>query len=130
MNRRIAIAAITVSLLGLAAGRAQALEIRPFQDAALSGMQKAGKPVAVHFHADWCPTCVNQTRALEQLKASGELKGMTVLVADYDKEKELKRQLKVRSQSVIVVFKGAAEVARSNGETKPEQIQQALAKAL
>jgi hypothetical protein len=55
---------------------------------------------------------------------------MTVLVANYDKEKELKRQHKVRSQSVLVVFKGPTEVARSAGETKPEQLAQALGKAL
>jgi hypothetical protein len=53
-----------------------------------------------------------------------------VLVADYDKENELKRQLKVRSQSVLVVFKGTAEVARSAGQSKPEQLREALAKAL
>jgi hypothetical protein len=31
---------------------------------------------------------------------------------------------------VLVVFKGTTEVARSNGETKPEQLREALAKAL
>jgi len=36
----------------------------------------------------------------------------------------------VRSQSVLVVFKGAKEVARSAGETQPEQLRDALAKAL
>ena len=86
--------------------------------------------MAVHFHADWCPTCVSQKRSLEQLKAEQQLKGVTILVADYDKEKELKRQLNVRSQSVLVVYKGQAEVARSAGETKPEQLRQALVKAL
>lgn len=129
MNRRSLAAVLAVSLLGMT-GAVQALELRPFDGATLASLQGAGKPVAVHFHADWCPTCVNQSRALEQLKASGQLQGMTVLVADYDKEKELKRQHKVRSQSVLVVFKGADEVARSAGETKPEQLRQALVKAL
>ena len=129
MNRRSLLAALALSLFGMT-GVAHALEIRPFDAAALAGLQGAGKPVAVHFHADWCPTCVSQTRALEQLKAGGQLPGITVLVADYDKEKDLKRQFKVRSQSVLVVFKGTTEVARSAGETKPEPLRQALAKAL
>ena len=98
--------------------------------ATLAGLQNAGKPVALHFHADWCPTCVNQSRALNQLKATGQLQGVTVLVADYDKEKDLKRQHKVRSQSVLIIFKGKAEVARSAGETQPEALSLALAKAL
>jgi thioredoxin 1 len=129
MNRRSFAAVMAVSLLGLT-GVAQALEVRPFDGATLASLQGAGKPVAVHFHADWCPTCVNQTRALDQLKAGGQLQGMTVLVADYDKEKDLKRQHKVRSQSVLIVFKGPTEVARSAGQTQPEQLREALAKAL
>lgn len=129
MNRRSLAAVLAASLLGMASV-AQALEVRPFDGATLASLQGAGKPVAVHFHADWCPTCVNQSRSLDQLKAGGQLQGMTVLVADYDKEKGLKRQHKVRSQSVLIVFKGSTEVARSAGETKPEQLRQALAKAL
>lgn len=129
MIRRVFVTSLALSLIGLS-GIAHAIDIQPFDAAALAKLQAAGKPVALHFHADWCPTCVNQTRALEQLKAGGQLQGMTVLVADYDKEKDLKRQYKVRSQSVLVVFKGATEVARSAGQTRPEQIQQALAKAL
>jgi thioredoxin 1 len=129
MNRRSFAAVMAVSLLGLT-GVAQALEVRPFDGATLASLQGAGKPVAVHFHADWCPTCVSQTRALDQLKAGGQLQGVTVLVADYDKEKDLKRQHKVRSQSVLIVFKGPTEVARSAGQTQPEQLREALAKAL
>jgi thioredoxin 1 len=129
MNRRTLYTVLAISLLGLA-GAAKALEIRPFDAAVLSSLQNAGKPVALHFHADWCPTCVNQSRSLEQLKAGGQLQGMTVLVADYDKEKDLKRQHRVRSQSVLVVFRGMTEVARSAGETRPEPIREALAKAL
>lgn len=129
MNRRSLTRWIAISLLGASIG-AHAMEIRPYDAATLAGLQNAGKPVALHFHADWCPTCVNQSRTLNQLKASGQLQGMTVLVADYDKEKDLKRQLSVRSQSVLVVYKGTAEVARSAGETQPEPLRLALAKAL
>lgn len=112
-----------------AAGWSQALELKPFTAEALAAAQQAGQPVAVHFHAEWCPTCKLQEKSLHQLKAESGL-DMTVLVADYDKEKDLKRQHKVRSQSVLIVFKGSTEVARSAGETKPEQLRQALAKAL
>ncbi len=129
MIRRVFVTSLALSLIGVS-GIAHAIDIQPYDAAAFAELQAAGKPVALHFHADWCPTCVNQTRALEKLKAGGQLKGMTVLVADYDKEKDLKRQYKVRSQSVLVVFKGATEVARSAGQSQPEQLQQALAKAL
>lgn len=129
MNRRTLTGFLALSLLGISGG-ADALEIQDYDAATLAGLQNAGKPVALHFHADWCPTCVNQSRALNQLKAAGHLQGMTVLVADYDKEKDLKRQHKVRSQSVLIIFKGTTEVARSAGETQPEALSLALAKAL
>ena len=129
MNRRTLTGFLALSMMGVSVG-AHALEIRAYDAASLASLQKAGKPVALHFHADWCPTCVNQSRALNQLKATGQLQGVTVLVADYDKEKDLKRPHKVRSQSVLIIFKGKAEVARSAGETQPEALSLALAKAL
>ena len=55
---------------------------------------------------------------------------MTVLVADFGKVADLKRQHKVRSQSVLIVFKGAQEVERVSGVTQPHLLQQALAKGL
>ncbi|MEK8084822.1 thioredoxin family protein [Aquabacterium sp. A3] len=129
MIRRTFSALLATAFLTLGAA-SHALEVQPYNATALAGLQNAGKPVAVHFHADWCPTCVKQAQSLEQLKARDQLKGMTVLVADYDKEKDLKRQYKVRSQSVLIVFKGDQEVARLGGQTQPEPIAQALAKAL
>jgi thioredoxin 1 len=129
VNPRHLKAMLAAFLIGLSTW-AQALEIRPFDAAALARLQSDGQPVAVHFHADWCSTCVNQARALEQIRAGGQLQGMTVLVADYDRERELRRQLRVRSQSVLVVFKGTQEVARSGGQTQPEPLRQMLARAL
>lgn len=117
------------SALLLSATWAQALTLAPFSAQALAQAQKAGQPVAVHFHAEWCSTCKQQEKALAQLKAESGL-DITVLVADYDKEKDLKRALKVRSQSTLVVFKGADERARLAGDTSPEKIRSALKSAL
>lgn len=108
---------------------ALALTVKPYSAAELAGLQQAGKPVAVHFHADWCSTCKNQARALEELKADPQLQAMTVLVANYDNEKDLRKSLKVRSQSIMVVYKGAQEVDRVNGQTRAADIKSAFVKA-
>ena len=71
---------------------AQALTITPYTPQALATAQKAGQPVAVQFHAEWCPTCKLQEKALNQMVAEPGL-DITVLVADYDKEKDLREQL-------------------------------------
>lgn len=120
---------LTMAALLAAATLAQALEIKPYSDAALAAAQGAGKPVAVHFHAEWCPTCKQQEKALGSLTSEPGL-DLTVLVADYDKEKDLRKRLNVRSQSVFVVFRGAQEKGRINGDTKPERIRDGLKAAL
>lgn len=120
---------LAFALFAVASGLAQALTIQPFTPQALAESQQAGKPVAVHFHADWCPTCVQQEKAFRQLSSESGL-DLTLLVADYDKEKDLRRQMKVRSQSTVVVFKGTEEKGRSGGETSPDRLRAVLKSAL
>ena len=67
-----------------------ALQIKPYSADALAAAQRAGQPVAVQFHADWCPMCRQQTAVLQQLKAEPGLQAMTVLVASFDNERGLR----------------------------------------
>ena len=109
---------------------ARALDIQPYTANALQQAQASDKPVAVHFHADWCSTCKAQEKAFNGLRGDPQLKGLTLLVANYDTERDLKKAMNVRSQSVVVVFKGSKETARIGGETQPEKIKAALVTAL
>lgn len=120
---------IAASFLVCAAALAHALDIQPYSASALAAAQNANRPVALHFHADWCPTCRAQTKVLESLKAEPGL-DLTVLVANYDTEKALKRRFKVRVQSTIVVLRGTHESARLVGDTSVASIRSALQSAL
>ncbi len=106
-----------------------ALEVKPYSEKLLADLQGAGKPVAVQFHADWCPTCKLQEKRIAELVPEKKL-AVTLLVADFDKEKDLKSRMKVRSQSTFVVFKGDKEVHRAGGITKADDIREALTTAL
>lgn len=106
-----------------------ALTLAPYSAAAFAKLQTSGEAVTLHFRADWCPTCRVQDKALESLKADPDLK-LTVLLVDYDKEAELKKQLGVRSQSTFVVYRGKVEKARQIGETSPEAIRKTLSTSL
>jgi thioredoxin 1 len=90
----------------------------PFNQAQYDSMLAAGKPVAVVFHADWCPTCRAQAPLLKELSQTPELKGLTLFVANFDTEKTLKQSLGVTKQSTVVVFKDGKESARSSGDTQ------------
>ena len=82
----------------------------------------SGDKSILHFHAEWCPTCRKQKKSFETLETQGVLKGIRVFEVDYDNEKALKKELKVSSQSTLVVFVGEREVARSSGVTAPDQL--------
>jgi len=102
----------------------------PFDQARFDADKSAGKPVAVVFHAWWCPTCRAQAPLLKTLAAQPEFAPVTVYIANYDSEKVLKKSLRVTKQSTIVVFKGGAERARSTGDTHQESLAALLRSAL
>jgi len=102
----------------------------PFDQAQFDPLRAAGKPVAVVFHADWCPTCRAQAPVLKELTQTAQLKPLTLFVANFDTEKGLKRALGVTQQSTVVVFKDGKEVARSTGDTQADRLSALLDRAL
>ncbi len=115
---------VCAALLG-SATLSHALELAPYSAEALAKAQQANQPVALHFHADWCPTCRAQDKALDTLKAEKGL-DITVLKANYDTEKELKRRFRINGQSTLVVLKGDKEAARLMGDSSADGIRTAL----
>lgn len=117
----------TIAILALSAvaNLAFALDIQPYSPETLAARQKAGESVTLHFHADWCPTCRAQDKVFNSWKGDASVPG-TLLLVDYDKERELKRQLGVRTQSTLIAYKGAVEKARLAGDTDPKALRALL----
>ncbi|MBC7716491.1 MAG: thioredoxin family protein [Pseudorhodobacter sp.] len=109
-------AVLISSVLSLAAHAA----VLPFEQAAFDKAVAAGEPVIVQFHADGCPACKTQTPLVSQALGTAKLKDVKLFVADFEKEKALKKALKVSSQSTFLVFKAGKEVTRSTGQTSLE----------
>lgn len=120
---------IVSSLLLGAVSWVHALDIKPYSAESLAAAEKAGQPVALHFHADWCPTCRAQDKTLESMKSEKGL-DLTILTVNYDTEKDLKKRFNVRTQSTMVVLKGTKEVARLAGDTSADSIRGVLKAAL
>lgn len=123
----------TIRLLAAAAfaaasSLAQAIDIAPWTAADFAQQQAAGKPVALHFHADWCSTCKAQEKVFNGWRGDETVPG-TLFVVDYDNARDLRRQLGVRMQSTLIVFKGDKEVARLAGDTDPARLRSALTAA-
>ena len=119
----------TFLIFAFAIGTAYAANI-PFEQAGFTQQLKLGKPVVLHFHADWCPTCRAQQAVLDDLMPLAEFKDLTVYRVNYDKEKAMLRSYKVHNQSTFIVFKNGKEVTRSTGETDSALIAELLKKAL
>lgn len=113
MNKTWAL--LTLTLSGWMAS-AQALETAPYTPQALQAKQQAGEVVGLHFHAKWCPTCLVQERVFNTFKGDTTVPG-TLLVVDHDQERELKRELGVRSQSTLIIYQGKEQKHRSGGVT-------------
>jgi thiol-disulfide isomerase/thioredoxin len=123
------VALISALLLTVIAIPSFAVEV-PFNQAQFDSMIAAGKPVAVVFHADWCPTCRAQAPLLKELTQTPELKGLTLFVANFDTEKALKKSLGVTQQSTVVVFKEGKEGGRSTGDTQQANLAALLRRAI
>src|SRR5262249_15556004 len=125
----------SVLLVAAAAGAvavapAFAVGPQPFNDAAFTEAQKAGKPIFVAIHASWCPICKAQEPILAQLMADPKFKDLAYFTIDFDSQKDLVRRFGARMQSTLIAFKGAAEQGRSVGDTNRASIAALLNKAL
>ena len=120
--------AFLMLIAAFAGSQAKSAEV-PYDHQAFSAAVAAGGPVAVVFHAGWCPTCRAQAPVLKQLTSEPKYKHLTLFVADFDTEMALRKEFNVSTQSTIVVFNKGHEVARSTGDTQRDSLSALLSKA-
>ena len=125
------------SFAALAATAAVAAFARPAQAAstpytaeAFRAAQAGGGTVVLEIWASWCPTCRAQSPIVENLMTEPKFGGARVLRVDYDAQRDVVRSFGVRSQSTLIVFKGAEERGRATGITAPQDIRALLEKGL
>lgn len=114
----------------IAAAPALAFDAKPFDPAAFAAAQAAGKSILVEVHAPWCPTCKAQAPILSKIESEARYKDLVVLRVDFDTQKDALKKFNVKMQSTLIAFKGAAETARSVGDTNAESIGALVAKSL
>jgi thioredoxin 1 len=122
-------AAIALAV-NLIAASALAGEIKPYNEAAFAEAKAAGKTVLLDFHADWCPVCQKQGPLLGSLVQEDKLKDVAAFKVNYDDETALKKELKVTSQSTLIVFKGDHVMSRAVGVTDKDKIRALIEKGL
>jgi thiol-disulfide isomerase/thioredoxin len=111
----VALGLFAMATLALAAGK-------PFNQAEFDTLQKAGQPIFLKVHADWCSTCKAQDPIVQSQVDHPDNQNITFFVIDFDKEKRLLRSMRITRQSSLVTFKDGKEVGRTVGDTTPAGI--------
>ncbi len=94
-----------------------------FNEADYNAAMKAKSKILLHFHADWCPTCVKQERILTAMENSSLLNGVKIFKVDYDHADALKKSFKVSSQSTLIALNGGVESGRVISKTGEADLQ-------
>ena len=102
----------------------------PFNQKTFDDLRAAGSPVVVDVHAPWCPVCKKQDGIVNALLEEKQFKDLTVLIVDFDTEKDVMKSFNINYRSTFVVFKGPNEVGRSTGDTQQDSIAALFLKAL
>lgn len=121
---------LCLALVAACVSIAQPSPATPFDPAQFEAAQRAGKPVLVHVHADWCRTYARQKPIVEELLSFPMMKEYRHFTVDADRQKELLGRLKAYKTSTMIVYKGRQEVGRSIGQTDRNAIAVLLEKAL
>lgn len=85
------------------------------------------KPTVLFFYATWCPTC---QAAKKDLQANADaLKGINLLIVDYDNSDDLKKKYGVTYQHTFVSIDSAGvALATWNGGGSKELLDRTMAK--
>ncbi|TVR80922.1 MAG: thioredoxin [Rhodospirillales bacterium] len=97
-----------------------------YSSEAFAEAQAAGQTIVVDVFANWCPTCQAQQPILEELKADADLADALFVQVNYDQHKDFLRTHRIPRQSVILVFRGEEEVARSIAETDRDRLREVV----
>ncbi len=119
---------ILVSAILLSFPHVFAAPSEPFSEQKFSEYVQSGSPFVVAFHSDSCGSCKVQKPSLESALNEKPLENVHGLMANFDETSEFRKHLKkpVRGPSTILVFNGGKEIARIQGETRKEKIQQLI----
>lgn len=98
----------------------------PFTEARFNELQAAAALVLVDVHADWCPTCKKQSKALDAYEVAHPNVKLHRLVVDFDTQKEWVKHFKAPRQSTLLLYRGTTQTWFSVGETRPEEIAKAV----
>ena len=100
---------------------ARAFEFEPYDPVVAQKAIASGKPVIVHVRASWCLQCHAQAAILDSLKNDPAYDGVSFLLVDYDKQKDVVAKLNC-PRATLIAYKGGKEVKRMSWDTSRDAV--------
>ena len=104
----------------------QSFTKKPFLKTTFDQLQAEGRPVLVDVYASWCPTCERQQWILQDYFVANPDSQLTVLVVDFDEDKQWVKFFKAPRQSTLLLFSQGQRAWFSVAETRKRVIFDAL----
>jgi len=80
------------------------------------------EPVLVEIYASWCPTCLLQHRAFEDLQDQGNAPQIRAIRVDFDRDESFIKAHGFTGTGTLVVFRNGRRIAQASGLVTPEKI--------
>lgn len=119
----------TLALTLALAFPAYALEKTPFSQDHFESLKADGELVLVDVFADWCSTCARQQEILSDYVEEHPDVDLHILEVNYDKDKDVVRQLRAPRQSTLLLYAGEEQYWYSVAETDRDVIFDTLNRA-
>ena len=110
-------------------GPALAGQIKDFNRDAFQAAQQTGKRVMVVVTSDRDPASEAQRPIIDKLSRDFLYPDVSFFRIDYDRMKDVMRELRITQDATIVVFKGIAERGRTVGEVNELALRNMLDRA-
>ena len=82
----------------------------------------AGEPMMVEVYASWCPTCLKQHEAFEELDKAGEAPEIRAIRVDFDRDIAFRNKYDLHYTGTLMLFKDGEYIAEGPGLTSAKQI--------
>ena len=95
---------------------------QPYEPAAFGQAVIRGGPVIVEVYAPWCPTCIAQHKAFEEVWSRESWPDLTAFRVDFDEDKAFREANGIRSTGLLLLYRDGREVLRQPGLTTPDEV--------
>jgi thiol-disulfide isomerase/thioredoxin len=82
----------------------------------------AGEPMLVEVYASWCPTCLKQHEAFEELDEIGKAPNIRAIRVDFDRDIAFRNKYNLNYTGTLMIFKNGEYLVEGAGLTDANKI--------